>query len=428
MKYKMALDYMYSQLPMFQRIGAAAYKANLDNTLALCTLNNNPYRDFPAIHIAGTNGKGSVSHMLASIMQEDGLKTGLFTSPHLRDFRERMKIDGEMIPESFVVDYIERYREDFDRIQPSFFEMTFCMAMKWFSESKIDIAIVETGMGGRLDSTNVITPLLSVITNISLDHTQFLGASLPEIAREKAGIIKREVPTVIGETLPESIEVFKNTAQQLNAPLVIADQVVTVVKDGRHGDDHYMEATLFHSGYKTRIESPLLGNYQLKNLVTVAATVDLLKATYPRFEGLPMVSGIRNTLKNTNLLGRWQILNKKPLTICDIGHNHDGIAAVVNQLQTLEYSRLHFVIGMVNDKDIDGILALLPMNARYYFRQADIPRALDARELMEKAFEYELLGEVYASVKVAYEAACANAAENDVVFVGGSAFVVAEIL
>ena len=428
MNYKQALDYMYSQLPMFQRIGAAAYKANLDNTLALCNLNNNPYSDFPAIHIAGTNGKGSVSHMLASIMQEHGLKTGLFTSPHLRDFRERMKINGEMIPEAFVVDYIERYREEFNRIRPSFFEMTFCMAMKWFSESKIDIAIVETGMGGRLDSTNVITPLLSVITNISLDHTQFLGASLPEIAREKAGIIKREVPTVIGETLPESIEVFKTTAQQLNAPLVIADQVVTVIKDGRHADDHFMSATLFHSGYKTRIESPLLGNYQLKNLVTIAATVDLLKATYPRFEGLPMVSGIKNTLTNTHLLGRWQILSKKPLTICDIGHNHDGIAAVVSQLQTLEYSRLHFVIGLVNDKEPDGILSLLPMNATYYFCKADIPRGLDAIQLKEMAYHFELYGESYTSVKEAYAAACKNAADNDVIFVGGSAFVVAEIV
>ena len=428
MNYKQVLDYMYSQLPMFQRIGAAAYKANLDNTIAISDLSDHPYRNFPVIHIAGTNGKGSVSHMLASIMQEGNLKTGLYTSPHLRDFRERMKINGLMIAEEYVVDYVERYQEDFNRIRPSFFEMTFGMAMKWFSDSKVDIAIIETGMGGRLDSTNVITPLMSVITNIGLDHMQYLGESLPEIALEKAGIIKPEVPIVIGETLPESIEVFKNVAHQLNAPLIIADQIVTVVKDGRQADNQWLNATVFHSGYKTRVECPLPGNYQLKNLATLVASVDLLKATYPDFSSLPMVSGIKNTLKNTNLLGRWQILNKKPLTICDIGHNRDGIAAVVSQLQTLEYSRLHFVIGVVNDKDIDSILSLLPMNATYYFCKADIPRGLDATQLKEMANHYELYGEIYPSVKEAYETACKNASDSDVVFVGGSAFVVAEIV
>lgn len=366
--------------------------------------------------------------MLASIMQEANLKTGLYTSPHLRDFRERMKINGSMIPREYVIEYVEQHMEDFNRIKPSFFEMTFGMAMQWFSDSKVDIAIIETGMGGRLDSTNVITPILSVITNIGMDHMQFLGSGLPEIAREKAGIIKPEVPVVIGETLPESIEIFKDTARQLNAPLVIADQTVTVVKDGRQTELQWLNATALHSGYKTPIQCPLPGNYQLKNLATVVAAVEMLKAVYTEFANLPLINGIKNTLTNTGLTGRWQILNETPLTICDIGHNRDGIAAVVSQLQTIEYSRLHFVLGMANDKDIAGILALLPMSAIYYFCKADIPRGLDADQLKQQAAEFELFGETYPSVMEAYKAACANAADTDVVFVGGSAFVVAEIV
>ena len=428
MNYQEALDYMYSQLPMYQRIGAAAYKADLTKTIAICELTDHPYRNFKSVHVGGTNGKGSVSHMLASIMQENGLKTGLYTSPHLRDFRERIKINGEMIAKDFVASFVEKYQADFDTIKPSFFEMTFSMAMDWFSHNKVDIAIVEVGMGGRLDSTNVITPLISVITNIGLDHVQFLGHTISGIAREKAGIIKQEVPVVIGETLPDTVDVFINKAKELRAPLIIADRIVKVIKDGRHPDENNMSVMAFHDGHKTRLVCPLLGDYQLKNLATVIATTDLLKTTYTEFEGLQVFEGIKNTVSNTGLLGRWQILNKQPLTICDIGHNADGMAAVVNQIGTLEFSNLHFVLGMVNDKDVDKILAKLPMNAKYYFCKADIPRGLEAKELKMKALDYELFGEVYRSVKSAYKAAREAAGKDDLIFIGGSAFVVAEVV
>ncbi|HPR25028.1 folylpolyglutamate synthase/dihydrofolate synthase family protein [Lentimicrobium sp.] len=428
MNYQQTLDYMFSRLPMFQRIGAAAYKANLDNTLALCELTGHPYRKFRSIHVAGTNGKGSVSHMLASIMQENGLKTGLFTSPHLKDFRERIKVNGEMVTREFVTGFIEKYKRDFEKISPSFFEMTFAMAMCWFEEMQVDIAIIETGMGGRLDSTNVITPILSIITNVGYDHTQFLGKTLEEIAAEKAGIIKSEVPVVIGETLPGSADVFREIAFQKNAPIVFADKVVKVVRDGRHPVAGEMMVTAFHSLRKSIFKSPLTGNYQLKNIATVIAAADLLQTTYALFADLTVTAGIHNTIKNTGLAGRWQVLKEKPLTICDIGHNPDGISEIVHQLNSMDFNQLHFVLGVVNDKDIDKMLSLLPMNARYYFCKADIPRGLDANELHEKALGFELFGESYPSVRAAYHAAVSNATDNDLVFIGGSAFVVAEVI
>lgn len=428
MNYQQTLDYMFSRLPMFQRIGAAAYKANLDNTLALCELTGHPYRKFRSVHVAGTNGKGSVSHMLASIMQENGLKTGLFTSPHLKDFRERIKVDGQMVSRDFVTGFIEKYKQDFEKIKPSFFEMTFVMAMCWFEEMQVDIAIIETGMGGRLDSTNVITPLLSIITNVGYDHTQFLGKTLAEIAAEKAGIIKSEVPVVIGETLPGSADVFRETAAKNNSPIIFSDEVVKVVKDGRHPVAGEMMVTAFHSLKKSILKSPLTGNYQLKNIATVIAATDLLQTTYASFANLTVSAGIHKTIQNTGLAGRWQVLKEKPLTICDIGHNPDGISEIVHQLNSMEFNQLHFVIGVVNDKDIAKMLSLLPMNARYYFCKADIPRGLDAKELQAKALEFELFGDSYMSVADAYHAAVGAAAGNDLVFVGGSAFVVAEVI
>ena len=428
MNYQQTLDYMFSRLPMFQRIGAAAYKANLDNTMALCELTGHPHRKFRSIHVAGTNGKGSVSHMFASIMQENGLKTGLFTSPHLKDFRERIKVDGQMVSRNFVSGFIEKYKQDFEKIKPSFFEMTFAMAMCWFEEMQVDIAIIETGMGGRLDSTNVITPLLSIITNVGYDHTQFLGKTLAEIAAEKAGIIKSEVPVVIGETLPGSADVFRETAVKKNAPIIFADEVVKVVKDGRHPVAGEMMVTAFHSLKKSILKSPLTGNYQLKNIATVIAATDLLQTTYASFADLTVTAGIHKTIQNTGLAGRWQVLKEKPLTICDIGHNPDGISEIVHQLNSMEFNQLHFVIGVVNDKDITKMLSLLPMNARYYFCKADIPRGLDAKELQAKALEFELFGDSYMSVRAAYHAAVGAAADNDLVFIGGSAFVVAEVI
>lgn len=428
MDYQQTLDYLFSQLPMFQRIGAAAYKANLDNTIALGNLTGNPHLKLKTIHVAGTNGKGSVAHMLASIMQENNLKTGLFTSPHLRDFRERIKVDGKMVDKNFVVDFVAEHKTDFEEIKPSFFEMTFALAMKWFEKCNTDIVIVETGMGGRLDSTNVIVPLLSIITNISLDHTQFLGKNIEAIAHEKAGIIKPGVPVVIGETNPESAPVFKKMAGLHQAPLVFADQMVNVIADLRHSNETIMEATAMTRGLSLKIHSPLPGHYQTKNIATVVAAVDLLKNTYSAYENISIGEGIRNTLKNTGLKGRWQQLNQKPLTLCDIAHNPDGIAQIVNQLARMDYNRLHFVLGLVEDKDIAGILNLLPGDAIYYFCKADIPRGMDANRLKQEAEEAGLSGKSYDSVADAYEAARKAALDEDLIFIGGSAFVVAEIV
>lgn len=428
MDYQETLDYMFSQLPMFQRIGAAAYKADLNNTIALANLTGNPQRDLKAIHVAGTNGKGSVSHMMASIMQENNLKTGLFTSPHLSDFRERIKINGEMIEKEFIVDFVNEHKPDFDQIKPSFFEMTFALAMSWFSANKVDIAIVETGMGGRLDSTNIITPMLSVITNISSDHTQFLGKTIEAIAREKAGIIKPGIPIVIGETNPLTAPVFKQKATENKSPIVFADELVKVIAETTPQDEARMNVTALVRGFTLKFSSPLAGHYQLKNIATVVAAMETLTSTYLEFKNLAIRDGINHTLKNTGLKGRWQILNNKPLTICDIAHNPDGITQIVNQLARMNYNKLHFVLGVVNDKDIDEILKLLPGDATYYFCKADIPRGLHAKELKTLANEAALQGETYNSVKQALEAAQQNAHQADLIFIGGSAFVVAEVV
>lgn len=428
MNYPETLEYMFSQLPMFQRIGAAAYKADLNNTLALANLTGNPQRDFKAIHVAGTNGKGSVSHMLASIMQENNLKTGLFTSPHLSDFRERIKINGEMVEEDFVIDFIDKYKADFEQIKPSFFEMTFAMAMSWFSANKVDIAIVETGMGGRLDSTNIITPLLSIITNISPDHTQFLGKTMEAIAHEKAGIIKPGIPVVIGETNPLTAPIFKEKAAENKSPIVFADQLVKVIAENTPQNEPRMNVTALVHGFTLKFSSPLAGHYQVKNIATVVAAMETLKSTYLEYENFALRDGINNTIKNTELKGRWQILNEQPLTICDIAHNPDGITQIVNQLARMNYNKLHFILGVVNDKDIHEILRLLPGDAIYYFCKADIPRGLDAYELKTLANEAALQGGTYDSVKGALEAANKNAIPNDLIFIGGSAFVVAEVV
>lgn len=413
---------------MYQRIGGAAYKADLNNTIELLNLLGNPHHNFKSVHIAGTNGKGSTSHMLASVFQEAGYKTGLYTSPHLRDFRERIRLNGEMIPEEKVVSFIAEHKEQFEKMELSFFEMTVGMAFDFFSKENVDIAIVEVGMGGRLDSTNLITPELSVITNIGLDHVKFLGDTMEKIAGEKAGIIKPNIPVVIGETQPETHQVFEAKAEECKSPIHFADQIFdcnkihiesnTVQKfDIWKNSELYMEA----------IEIPLMGNYQQKNLTTVMCALDLLREKFNLSDD-DIREGIAKVIRNTHLMGRWQILNDDPLTITDTGHNVAGITEIVKQLAELRYNKLHFVLGMVNDKDIDHVLQLLPRSAEYYFCKADIPRGLDANILAEKAFESGLRGLVYESVRHAYLSAVNNAHFGDVVFVGGSNFIVAEVV
>ena len=419
---------MFNKLPMYQRIGAAAYKADLNNTIQLLNLLNNPQNDFKSVHVAGTNGKGSVSHMLASVFQEAGYKTGLYTSPHLRDFRERIRINGEMIPEENVVQFIDNYKEKFEAMELSFFEMTVGMAFDYFSKEKIDIAIVEVGMGGRLDSTNLITPELSIITNIDFDHMKFLGDTRAKIAYEKAGIIKPGIPVVIGETHPETEQVFIDKAKEDNSPIYFADQIfdcdkIHIESDIEQQYDVWKNSEL----YMEALEIPLMGNYQQKNLTTVMCAIDLLRNKFNLSED-DIRNGIGKVIRNTHLMGRWQILNKDPLTIADTGHNVAGITEVVRQLAEMSYGKLHFVLGMVNDKDIESVLQLLPRGAEYYFCKADIPRGLDANILAEKAFDMGLRGQVFESVNHAYRSAVNNAHFGDVVFIGGSNFTVAEVV
>ena len=428
MTYQETLDWMFNKLPMYQRIGGAAYKADLNNTITLLQLLDNPHRKFKSIHVAGTNGKGSTAHMLASIFQEAGFKTGLYTSPHLRDFRERIRINGEMIPQENVVSFIERHQPEFEKIGLSFFEMTVGMAFDYFANENVDIAIVEVGMGGRLDSTNLITPELSVITNIGLDHVQFLGDTLEKIAGEKAGIIKENIPVVIGETQDETHKVFEDKAQQCHSPIYFADQIFDC--DKIHIESNVIqEYDIWKNNelYLEACEIPLMGNYQKKNLTTVACAIDLLREKF-EISDEDIRDGIANVIRNTHLMGRWQILNDDPLTIADTGHNVDGIREVISQLNEMSYDKLHFVIGMVNDKDIDHVLQLLPHHCEYYFCKADIPRGLDAKILADKAFELGLRGKVYDSVRDAYQSAVNAARFDDVVFVGGSNFIVAEVV
>jgi len=431
MTYAKTLEYLYSQLPMFHRIGAAAYKADLNNTIALCSKLGNPERKFSSIHIAGTNGKGSTSHFLASVLQEAGYKTGLFTSPHLKDFRERIKINGHMISKKEVTTFVEMHRVDFKDIQPSFFEWTFALAAWYFYKEKVDIAVIETGMGGRLDSTNVIKPLLTIITNIGLDHTQFLGNTLAEIAAEKAGIIKSGIPVVIGETHAETQPVFNGFAQKLATEIYFSDQQISLRET--HFTKH--RPPLLSAEFKSlasnqlyKLTSPLSGKYQLKNIATAIRSIEKLQESDLKIQKKHIISGIRKTVKNTGLLGRWQTISINPLTIADIGHNPDGIKEVLEQIALTPHRKLHFVIGVVNDKDVATMLSKLPKNATYYFCKADIPRGLDASELAKSGNSLQLKGKAYSSVKEALASAQKNAGTDDLVLVGGSAFVVAEVV
>lgn len=432
MTYQQAIDYLYTQLPMFQRIGASAFKKDLTNTLKLCEYFGQPQNNYPSIHIAGTNGKGSVSHMLASALQESGYKVGLYTSPHLKSFTERIKINGKEVTADFVTDFVERNQDFFSSFDPSFFEITVAMAFEYFAKENVDIAVIETGMGGRLDSTNVITPLLSVITNIGMDHMQFLGNTIAEIAGEKAGIIKPAVPVVIGESYPESDDVFRKRSGEENSPVFFADEVWQLEGfEYAHEEKQLLHVHLLNAedGRLQEIYTDLVGSYQLKNVITVSAARDVInRATDFRISDAHFLAGLRNVTGNTGLKGRWQTLGTSPLIIADTGHNKPGLTCVLAQLQTYTYTTLRMVIGFVNDKDVDEVLKLFPREAVYYFTRADIPRAMDEKILAEKAHTNGLTGQPYPTVAEALQAAKNDAAGSDLIFVGGSTFVVAEVV
>lgn len=428
MTYSQTLDYLYSQLPMFHRVGAAAYKANLDNTYAICDLLKHPYKNFKTIHIAGTNGKGSTSHMLAAILQTAGYKTGLYTSPHLKDFRERIRVNGKMISKSYVTDFVKQFKKDFEKIQPSFFEWTVGLCFQYFSDQQVDIAVIETGLGGRLDSTNVITPIVSVITNIGWDHANLLGDTFEKIASEKAGIIKKNIPVVIGET-QKTKTVFEKRANESEASIFFADERFKANSSKKKSAkyqllDIYRENNLLYKN----LQLDLTGIYQQKNVITVLQSIDLLKKLEFKIEEADLRTALKNVKKINGLMGRWQILSRKPLVVCDTGHNTDGIKYVLEQIKSTAHNQLHFVLGMVNDKDISSILKLLPQNAVYYFCNAKIPRALPASDLSDQAIAFNLKGKVYESIPDALLSAKTNAGKNDLIFIGGSTFTVAEAL
>jgi len=430
MNYKETIEYLFSALPMFHRIGPAAYKANLDNTISICELIDHPEKELKCIHVAGTNGKGSVSHMLASIFQEAGYKTGLYTSPHLKDFRERIRINGEMAKEEWISDFVTKHKVSFEEINPSFFEMTTAMAFKYFQESQTDIAIIETGLGGRLDSTNVLTPYLSVITNIGFDHMNLLGDTLSKIAVEKAGIIKPEIPVIVGEYLPETKSVFIDKANLEHSPIYFASDNYSAIAENYNPLEEQQILNIVKSNIlllnNTVVD--LGGIYQQKNIVTVIQTIDVLNQIGIKISEIHLRNGLKNIRKNTGLKGRWQIINRTPITICDTGHNEDGLREIIPLLQTIPHHKLHIVLGMVNDKEVEKILMLFPKDATYYFCKAAIPRGLEASILKEKANALGLNGNVYLSVPLALEAAQSIAESNDLVFVGGSTFTVAEVV
>lgn len=405
MDYKNTLNWMFSQLPMYQREGKTAFRKDLTNSVALSKHLNFPESTFKTIHVAGTNGKGSVSHMLASVLQESGYKVGLYTSPHLKDFRERVKINGKLIKKIEVVNFIKNNKSFFESNNLSFFEMTVGLAFDCFAKHKVDIAVVEVGMGGRLDSTNIVTPVVSVITNIGYDHTQFLGETLPEIAFEKAGIIKNNIPVVIGEYQAETFPVFEKIAKEKSAPLFLASNNENI---------NYI--------------SDLKGSYQIHNIKTVLQTIAILKTKGFTISEKNVKNGLKKVVKNTGLLGRWQVLNEQPKVICDTAHNAEGLHYVLKQLQEEKYDQLHIVLGVVSDKDLKTVLPLFPKNAIYYFCRPNIPRGLDEVEFKDQCAKFHLNGEAYSSVENAYKTALNKAQKNDLIYVGGSTFVVAEVV
>jgi len=427
MTYQQTLDYLYRQLPMFQRIGPAAFKKDLTNIRALCEALGNPQDKLRCVHIAGTNGKGSTAHMMAAVLQAAGYRTGLYTSPHYRDYRERIKLNGALVPEAYVVDFVAQHRPLLEEIKPSFFEISVAMAFDYFARERVDWAVIEVGLGGRLDSTNIILPELCIITNISYDHQQFLGDTLPEIAGEKAGIIKSGVPVVISELQTETEPVFWAKAQSVGAPIVFAE---AHYRAERRGQD--LEHTIYDifKGEELLLEQLKLnaqGDYQAKNLQALLQALECL----PEDGNIPEAAlreGLGNLRKLTRFLGRWQLLRRSPLTICDSAHNESGLQSVGEELQRLDFRQLHIVLGMVNDKPPQKLLRFLPADAAYYFARPDIPRGLEASRLAEEAAAAGRRGTVHASVKAALQAAEAAASPEDLIYVGGSIFVVAEVV
>jgi len=429
MTYEQTLQFLYAQLPIYQRVGKVAYKSDLSNTLVLDDYYGNRHREFKTIHVAGTNGKGSVSHMLAAVLQKTGYKTGLYTSPHLKDFRERIKIDGKLVTKEFVVDFVQRSQAIIEKIKPSFFELTVLMAFDYFAVEKVDIAVIETGMGGRLDSTNIMTPILSVITNIAYDHTAFLGNTLPEIAGEKAGIIKEEIPVVIGAKHPETFPVFNAKSSKKNSEIYFAEDCFQT----NYGLENFNGKQVFYikkndKDVYPQLELDLLGTYQHNNILTTLCAIEVLvRKQHFTFEKNSIYEGLSNVGQLTGLRGRWQVLQYNPMIVLDIAHNENGLTAVLSQVKNTPYEHLHIVTGFVNDKAVDKILDLFPREATYYFTQANIPRALSADILAKKAKRFGLNGNIIKNVAEAFLAAKMNTQKNDMLLVTGSAFVVAEI-
>ena len=424
MNYQETLTYLYTSAPLFQQVGKDAYKEGLENTYALDEYFGHPHRKFHTIHVAGTNGKGSCSHTLAAILQSAGYRIGLYTSPHLVDFRERIRINGIPVPQEFVIDFVEKHRAFFEPLHPSFFELTTAMAFLYFAQQQVDVAVIEVGLGGRLDCTNIIQPDLCVITNISFDHTQFLGNTLEKIASEKAGIIKPHTPVVIGETTPETKPVFLKKAIPVNAPIVFAEEE----KRLRQADWDENGNHIYQTADYADLKGELGGLCQEKNTNTLLSAIHQLRQTGYRFTESDVRNGFAQVCELTGLKGRWQRLASQPTVICDTGHNVGGIQYIVKQLSYQHYQRLHIVIGMVNDKDINGVLTLLPTDAAYYFTQASVKRALPAEEMKKQASVHGLQGNAYPTVKEALQAALAQADKEDFIFVGGSSFIVADLL
>ncbi len=428
MNYQETITYLYKHLPMFSRVGAVAYKADLHNTIALCNAFNNPQNKYKTIHIAGTNGKGSTSHMLASILQAQGYKVGLYTSPHIKDFRERIRVNGQMMEEQAVIDFVEESRAITAEIQPSFFELTVAMAFNYFALKKVDIAVIETGLGGLLDSTNIITPILSIITNIGYDHQHILGNTLQEIATQKAGIIKQNVPVVVGETLKETKSIFTETSYKNKAEVFFAeDEFVTIKSEILDGKLKCIVKNNFINTESSYIID-LTGIYQAKNICTVLKSIGVLKEIGYPISNEALQFGLASTKQTTGLRGRWEILQNNPIIITDVAHNRDGIIQILSQLNSQHLGvNLHFVLGFVKDKDIEGVLSLFPKNEAYYFTNAHIPRALPYRELAEKANAMGLMGKGFDDVNKALDAAKKNATNQDVILVCGSFFIIAEL-
>ena len=424
MNYRQTIDYLYNSAPLFQNIGAKAYKPGLGNTVALDEFFEHPHTRYTTIHIAGTNGKGSCAHTLAAVLQAHGYRTGLYTSPHLVDFRERMRIDGQPIPESYVVDFVEKYRSFFEPLHPSFFELTTALAFQWFAESAIDIAVIETGLGGRLDCTNIINPALSVITNISYDHTQFLGSTLSQIAGEKAGIIKHDTPVVIGEYTPETRKVFEDAAKAMHSPIVFAQDEPEVTRTVETPGALEIESTLLPQ----TISYCLTGEYQKRNANTILCAIKQMRKVGIGISDDSILQGFADVNKTTGLRGRWEILSQHPTVIADTAHNSAGLKYTMQQLEHSPARELRIVIGMVSDKDIDASLALMPRRATFYFTQASVKRALDARELQMRGEALGLHGRAFPNVKDAYVQAMRDADADDVIYVGGSNFVVGDLL